>query len=87
MKGATHGPHVRDSAAVVALGCQIVSGARRSAGPDSCHLERYLEESAAYVLRFRGDGSGAAVGPGSYGVAEVRIPKDGKTMSVTYFAE
>jgi len=87
LEGATQGSQVHDSAGAVALGCQLVSGVRERGVPSGCHLRRYIADSAAYVLWFRGDVRAAVVGPGSYSMAEVRIPKNGSTVTVTYFAE
>ncbi|MGH7514157.1 MAG: hypothetical protein ACREOQ_14685 [Gemmatimonadales bacterium] len=83
----TAGLAARDSAAAVALGCQLVSGAHHTETLGDCRLAKFLEDSGAYLLRFQGTVSARGVGPGSYGVAEVRIPKHGKTVTVTYFGE
>jgi hypothetical protein len=87
LESAAQEPQVRDSAGAVALGCRLLNGIREPGVPSSCRFDQYIEDSVAYVLRVRGHVSAAAVGPGSYSMAELRIPKDGNTVTVTYFAE
>lgn len=75
----------RDSAAAVAVACEILRGFRAEPAARACVLEAYRSTPAEYVLRVREAEAGRGIA--AYPISEVRLTKDGMTATLTRIPE
>ncbi len=75
----------RDSAAAVAVACEILRDFRAEPAARACALEAYRSTQTEYVLWVREAEAGRGIA--AYPVSEVRLTKDGMTATLTRIPE